>query len=163
MQRRLKAINGLISDLGNIEYEDLETRRLRSPASLEKGIEEAPVSERTATSLPVGFGRPAERPPEYRRNVDDVAEQDYSGSPNRERFDTPEPARDVPPGMRPVERNNEQGSGRFPTTTMSQGRGKTDVPPVTEAHETQRGKMPVVTQEPEPVIKRARRKSMLKL
>lgn len=163
MKRRLKALDGLITELGNMEYEDLETRRFRQPSSLSEGEAGARTSERTSTSLPTGGNRPASRPPEYKANVGDVSEAYYEGSPGRERFDTPAQAQGVPRDERPVERNNEQGAGRFPVMSMSAGRGKIDVPPTTAAHETQHGKTPMVTEEPPPVIKRARRRASLKV
>lgn len=54
MKRRLKALDGLITELGNMEYEDLETRRFRQPSSLSEGEAGARTSERVSTSLPTG-------------------------------------------------------------------------------------------------------------
>lgn len=159
MHPRVKALDGLLSELGNMEYEDYETRRRRQPASLSEGEAEAPTSEKTATSLPTGGNQPASRPPEYKSNVDDVAEQTYAGGGNRERFDTPPAAKGVPSDMMPKDTNSEQGAGRLPAVAM--GNEKYDTPPVTAAHETQHGKMPIETSEPAPVIKRARKRSMM--
>lgn len=129
MHRRLKAVDGLISELGGMEYEDYETRKRRLPESLEKGIEAAPASERTAESLPVSTAsRPASRPPEYRENVDDVAVSTDGAEGNRQRYDAPPEAENVPDGMRAVDRSGDPRGGQFPVLRASGGRGSVDAP-----------------------------------
>lgn len=146
MNPRLKAVDGLIRDLGRMEYEDAEKRRA-GPASRVAGEQAAPTSERTATSLPTGGNSPADKPPEYKTNVDDVAEQTYGGgSGPRERFDTPAEAQGVPSNEAPRSDTGMKQPSTAPVVT-SPGRGKNNLPPVTEAHETQHGKMPIVHDE----------------
>lgn len=159
MHPRLKAIDGLIGDLGKMEYDEAEKRR-KGPASRVAGEEAAPTSQRTATELPTGGNQPASRPSEYTANVDDVSEQTYAGGTNRERFDLPAEARGVPSDEAPREDSGMKQPSSAPVV-MNAGRGKNNLPPTTEAHETQHGKTPMVTEEEPPVIQRSRRRSLM--